>query len=191
MDMKCVSNLVSFEILGAVIGNSLIFSSVLFSQPRLADQSVMGLGEVFLWLLLLAGAPVARSYGERELSVLTWNVNGVKKFQSLPAEQSFFAQHDVILLQETFAYDDNDLFELVGYLGHHARAIPTDHGRNIWGQTTLFRTTSFADGFLEKLYSPCDWVLVSRWRQEGVPGLIVMNVYVPLHSRCAIVMEFS
>jgi exonuclease III len=121
----------------------------------------------------------------RDLRVLSWNVNGVKKFANFPAEQTFIAQHDVVLLQETFSRDDKDLFELRGFLGHHARAIPTDR-RNRWGQSTLFRTSTFADGFLERLPSPCDWLLLSRWRQPGCAGLIVMNVYIPLHSRCVL-----
>jgi exonuclease III len=119
----------------------------------------------------------------RDLRVLSWNVNGVKKFVNYPSEQRFFAQHDLILLQETFSREENELFELRRFLGHHARAIPTDR-RNRWGLSTLFRTTTFADGFLEQLPSPCDWLLLSRWRQPGCPGLIVMNIYAPLHSRC-------
>lgn len=120
---------------------------------------------------------------EREVRVVSWNVNGVKKFRHLPTQRAFLSGHDVILLQETFAYDDAELFELPGFLGHHARAIPTGNSRHRWGLTTLFRTSTFADGYLEKLFSPCDWLLASRWRQPGLPGLIVLNVYVPLHSR--------
>jgi hypothetical protein len=135
-------------------------------------------------LLLFVFLAVVSSTPTREFKVVSWNVNGVKKFRYLPTQQAFLSSHDVILLQETFSYEDEELFELPGFLAHHARAIPTGNSRHRWGLTTLFRTHSFADGFLEKLFSPCDWILISRWRQPGLPGLIVCNIYAPLHSRC-------
>ncbi len=141
---------------------------------------------MWLWWALLAllicDPGSASLIHEREVSVITWNVNGVKKLSYLPTALALLEQHDIALLQETFAYEDKDLLELRGFLGHHARAIPGER-RNLWGLTTLFRTKTFADGFLERISSPCDWVLVSRWRQPGLPGLTVINIYAPLHTR--------
>ncbi len=138
----------------------------------------------FSVLYLLVGLSSVDST-DRELRVLSWNVNGVRKFSNLPSELKFLEQHDVILLQETFAREDNELLELRGFLGNHARAVPTDQNRNRWGLSSLFRITTFADGFVERLPSPCDWILPSRWRQPGSPGLIVINLYIPVHSRYA------
>ena len=36
--------------------------------------------------------------------------------------------------------------------------------------------------FIE-LFSPCDWILISRWDRENSTGLIFLNVYVPVHTR--------
>jgi exonuclease III len=140
----------------------------------------------FLFFLLLGNRVLA---DDRELSVVSWNVNGVRKLSYLPSVVQFIQGHDVILLQETFAYDDKDLFELQGFLSHHVRALPGTR-RNLWGLSTLFRTRSFADGFLEKIDSSLEWVLVSRWRQPGFPGLLVVNIYAPLHSRFDFLLSY-
>jgi exonuclease III len=126
---------------------------------------------------------------DRELSIVSWNVNGVRKLSYLPSVVKFIQGHDVILLQETFAYDDKELFELQGFLSHHGRALPGTR-RNLWGLSTLFRTRAFADGFLEKIDSAMEWVLVSRWRQPGLPGLLIVNIYAPLHSRLGFYQRF-
>jgi hypothetical protein len=136
---------------------------------------------VILGFLVLSGLGLS-SANDRQLRVLSWNVNGVRKLSYLPAATNILQQHDVVLLQETFAYEDSELLELRGFLGHHARAIPGVR-RNLWGLTTLFRTSSFSDGYLEKVHSPCDWILLSRWRQPGSPGLMIINIYAPIHSR--------
>ncbi len=142
---------------------------------------------VLVILFILSSRGSSQPDSERSLRIVTWNVNGVRKFSHLPAIVSFIADHDLVLLQETFSYKDEELFELRGFLGHHARALPVDGSRNMWGLSTLFRTRSFSDGFLERISSPCDWVLVSRWRQPGQPGLMVLNIYAPLHSGLEII----
>jgi exonuclease III len=144
-------------------------------------------GTVFL--VLVGILAVATAGNTRDIRVITWNINGVRKLSYLPSVTNYLGKHDVVLLQETFSYEDKDLLELRGFLGHHARAIPGDR-RNLWGLSTLFRTRTFADGFLEKVFSPCDWVLVSRWRQPGLPGLTIVNIYAQLHSRFVHMLVF-
>ena len=89
------------------------------------------------------------SKSDVELSFLSWNVNGVKKFQYLPNEVRFMRSHDVIFLQETFSEDVLDLFELSGYLSHHLKAKLSTRGRNFWGLSTLFRRENFKNGTIE------------------------------------------
>lgn len=135
----------------------------------------------FVYILFVVGA-TSHGPGDREISVVTWNVNGVKKFRHLPHEVSFLGSHDIVLLQETFAKDDVELFELRGYYSHHTRALPRPGCRNVWGLSSFFRTLVFADGFWVKIFSPADWILVSRWKPSHQAGIVVVNVYVPVHT---------
>jgi exonuclease III len=141
-------------------------------------------GQMFLLLFFLAGV-AAGPVTERNLSIVTWNVNGVRKFDHLPSEVAFLRSHDVILLQETFSREDAELMELCGFVSHHARALPgqSEERRNIWGLSSFFRVEKFSDGYWEHLYSPLDWVICSRWKSPSSTGLIVVNVYIPLHTR--------
>jgi exonuclease III len=138
---------------------------------------------MFLWGCLVAlVAFVASQPTDRSLSVVTWNVNGIRKFRCLPTEVSYLANHDVVLIQETFSRDDTDLFEIRGFYSHHQRALPGSGGRNIWGLSTFFKTSSFTDGLWVKVFSPTEWILMSRLKKNGVPGLLVLNVYIPVHT---------
>jgi exonuclease III len=109
-------------------------------------------------------------------------VNGVRKFRHLPHEISFLKEHDVVLLQETFARSDSELLELSGFFSHHQRALPGNGYRNIWGVSSYFRQAAFADGFWTRVFSPVDWLLISRWQPGSEPGLVVLNVYIPVHT---------
>jgi hypothetical protein len=103
---------------------------------------------MFSSLLLLFLGVVAVSAVERNFSVVTWNVNGVRKFEFLPNEIAFLRSHDVVLLQETFSREDVELLELSGFSSHHARALPgqSEDRRNIWGLSSFFRLSSSATG---------------------------------------------
>jgi exonuclease III len=134
---------------------------------------------IFAALLLLW----AQQPDNRELSIASWNVNGVRKFRHLPHEVSYLASHDIVLLQETFSREDGELFELRGFYSHHQRALPRPGGRNIWGLSSFFKTTAFTDGFWLKIYSAADWLLISRWKSPGrAAGIMVINVYIPIHT---------
>ncbi len=139
---------------------------------------------MFFFLVLLVGATAAPA-DERDFSVVTWNVNGVRKFDFLHHEIAFLRSHDVVLLQETFTRDDSELLELHGFTSHHARALPgqSEDRRNIWGLSSFFRVDKFSDGYWEHLYSPLDWVICSRWKSPSSSGMIVVNAYIPLHTR--------
>jgi hypothetical protein len=75
--------------------------------------------------------------------------------------------------------------ELHGFTSHHARALPgqSEDRRNIWGLSSFFRVDKFSDGYWEHLYSPLDWVICSRWKSPSSSGMIVVNAYIPLHTR--------
>ena len=37
--------------------------------------------------------------------------------------------------------------------------------------------------FILELFTPCDWILASRWDRENTTGIVFMNVYIPAHTR--------
>jgi exonuclease III len=139
-------------------------------------------------MLLLCAALVSlvgvswQTPSERELSIVSWNVNGVRKFRNLPTEVSYLASQDVVLLQETFSREDNELLEIRGFYSHHQRALPRTGGHNVWGLSSYFKITTFTDGFWVKIFSPAEWLLISRMRTESGLGLLVCNVYMPVHT---------
>jgi exonuclease III len=137
----------------------------------------------FLWILLAVGASGApQNSVDRDLSVVSWNINGVRKFGHLPSEVAFLANQDIVLLQETFAREDSELLEIRGFYSHHSRALPRPGGRNVWGLSSYFKTSTFAAGFWVKIFVPADWILVSRWKTENSAGLMVVNAYIPAHT---------
>ncbi len=136
--------------------------------------------QMLSFLLLLACASAAPD--EREFSVVTWNVNGARKFNHLPSDVAFLREHDVILLQETFTRSDSELLELRGYQSHHARALPSPIGRNKWGLLSFFRVGCFSDGYWEQLFSPVDWLICSRWKSPTGASMTIVNVYIPMHT---------
>ncbi len=76
---------------------------------------------------------------------------------------------------------DARVFELQGYLAHHSLAIYTGR-RPSRGVTSLFKISSFVDGAIQRVHSPFDWTLVSRWSCPSQPGLIFINTYLPIHT---------
>jgi exonuclease III len=136
----------------------------------------------FFFLAHVASAVVIEDVTTRDLSVVTWNVNGVKKFRQHPSELKYLRDHDIVLLQETFSREDADLLELPGFYSHHMRALPRPGCRNIWGISSFFRVDAFQDGFWVKVFSPVEWLLISRWKTPAVTGITVLNVYVPIHT---------
>jgi hypothetical protein len=43
--------------------------------------------------------------------------------------------------------------------------------------STFFKMSSFTDGFIKREFSPCDWILISRWmRGTGLPGIIITKL---------------
>jgi exonuclease III len=171
-----MGSLLFFGILGDISLDCSIFMSIRYSSSRFYFQ-MLGL---LLLFSLAAAAP-----DDRVLSIVTWNVNGVRKFDYLPNEIAFLRSHDIVLLQETFTRDDAEFLELRDFSSHHARALPgqSEDRRNIWGLSSFFRVESFCDGYWEQLYSPMDWLICSRWKSPSNSGLIVLNAYIPLHTR--------
>ncbi len=132
--------------------------------------------------LLLFGTLWEANAVRVQLSVVSWNVNGASKFAYLTSERDFLRRHDVVFLQETFSRDDSYL-DLNGFRSHHIQARRSTGPKNFWGLSTFFKTSRFTDGFLKREFSPCDWILISRWtRGDGRPGIIFFNIYVPLHT---------
>jgi exonuclease III len=136
----------------------------------------------FFFLCVLCEFLLSTDGNEREVRIASWNVNGVRKFNRLPNELAFLREHDIVLLQETFSREDRFLLELNGFYSHHQRAIPGQGRRNVWGLSSFFKVTKFADGFWTKVFSPVDWLLISRWTPKDAPGIFVFNTYVPAHT---------
>ncbi len=130
-----------------------------------------------LWFLFLCSVSV-----EIKLSVVSWNVNGAAKFSYLPAEREFLRSHDVVFLQETFSRE-NTLLDLAGFCSHHVMARRSTGTKTFWGLSTFLKTSKFVDGYIKREFSPCDWILISRWmRGAARPGIIFFNVYIPVHT---------
>ncbi|MCU0401470.1 MAG: endonuclease/exonuclease/phosphatase family protein [Algoriphagus sp.] len=136
----------------------------------------------FLFFVFVACVASTNDGGARNLSIVTWNVNGIRKFNHRPAELNFLRGHDIVLLQETFSRDNSELLELRGFYSHHARALPRPGSRNVWGLSLFFRVDAFSDGFWVKIFSPVEWLLISRWKTSSVTGVTVINVYIPAHT---------
>jgi exonuclease III len=133
------------------------------------------------WWLLFGLIQIVTSI-EIRLTVVSWNVNGASKFAYLPAEREFLREHDVVFLQETYSRE-NSLLDLSDFRSHHSLARQSTGPKPFWGLSTFFRTSSFVHGYIKREYSPCDWILVSRWtRGSAQPGIVFLNIYVPIHT---------
>jgi exonuclease III len=138
---------------------------------------------VFTWqgLLLALNWLVIPSFAVK-FSCVTWNVNGVSKLRDFVFSTSWLGDYDVIFLQETYSTTDDNVIQLSGYLGHHSLAAYTGR-RPSRGVSSLFRIESFVDGALQRITTPFDWVVASRWAAAQQPGLTFINVYLPVHTR--------
>ncbi len=114
-------------------------------------------------------------------SGVTWNLNGVAKLNDNVLSTVWLRDYDVIYLQETYSLSEENAFELPGYLAHHSMAIYTGR-RPSRGVTSLFRINAFVDGAIQRIFSPFDWTVVSRWSRPSQPGLLFVNTYLPIHS---------
>ncbi len=108
---------------------------------------------------------------------ISWNVNGVSKLKLKNHELSFLASFDIVLLQETFSTTREETLELHGFIPHHQLGR-----RHQWGLTSLLRINAFVGGTLHRVPCPFDWMIVSRWRRTLDIGLVIINVYVPVHT---------
>jgi hypothetical protein len=45
------------------------------------------------------------------------------------------------------------------------------------------RITSFMGGSIRRIPCPVDWIVVSRWQLSTDVGLMLINVYLPIHSK--------
>jgi hypothetical protein len=88
---------------------------------------------------------------------------------------------DFVFLQETLHTAPDSCLLLEGFVGHHTLASVTG-GRPSQGLSSFFRIEAFADGCLSRLTTVVDWILVTRWAKPMSPGLLFINVYIPLHS---------
>ncbi len=138
---------------------------------------------VFTWPnLLLTLAWFSVSCHAVKLSCVTWNVNGVSKLRDFVFSTAWLQDYDVIFLQETYSTTDDNVIQLSGYLGHHSLATYTGR-KPSRGVSSLFRIESFVDGALQRITSPFDWVVVTRWAAAQQPGLTFINVYLPIHTK--------
>ncbi len=138
----------------------------------------------FVTFILLLGSFQIRmtlSNHTRSLRVVTWNVNGATKLRQMPPERDFLASFDLILLQETYTLSPELAFELDGFIPHHQLGRYTTR-RPSWGLTTLWKIDAIVGGVLCRIPSPADWIVVSRWKWGSDVGLMVVNIYLPIHT---------
>ncbi len=120
------------------------------------------------------GAPVS-------FKCVTWNVNGAEKLKTSENDRKFLAEFDVIFLQETFSGTPESVVDFDGFIPHHQLGRPTLR-RFQWGLSTLMKITSFVGGSIRRIACPVDWMIVSRWQRSTDVGLMLINVYLPVHS---------
>ncbi len=130
-------------------------------------------------LCLLGLAPILGAPASFKL--VTWNVNGAEKLKTSESDRKFLADHDIIFLQETYSGTPESALDLDGFIPHHQLGRPTLR-RFQWGLSTLMKITAFVGGSIRRIACPVDWMIVSRWQTPTDVGLIMLNVYLPVHS---------
>jgi hypothetical protein len=96
-------------------------------------------------------------------------------------ELNFLTSFDIVFLQETYLGTRDSVLDLDGYIPHHQLGRQTPR-RYQWGVTTLMRIEAFAGSVICRIPSPVDWIVASRWRHESDIGLVMINIYHPVHS---------
>ncbi len=115
------------------------------------------------------------------LKAVSWNINGVEKLHLYQHERDFLASFDVVLLQETFSLSLDAAHDIPGFIPHHQLGRYTTR-RPQWGVSTLWRIDAIVGGTLLRVSCPFEWIVVSRWKMPTDIGLLVVNVYLPVHS---------
>jgi exonuclease III len=135
---------------------------------------------VLFVLLLASGADSNDS--ELRLSAVTWNVNGAAKFDTSFPDREYVGDFDVILLQETYVLSPENGLDLPGFIPFHTLGKTTGHKPH-WGLSTLLKIESFVGGALLRIPSPYDWIQITRWRPPSDKGILLINIYVPVHTK--------
>jgi exonuclease III len=134
------------------------------------------LGMLFFALSIFCFFSVAE-LAPLSLRCLSWNVNGVAKLKLKQHEMHLMLSHDVVLLQETFCSTRESVLDLPGFIPHHQLGR-----RHQWGLSSFMRIEAFTGGTLHRVPCPFDWMVVSRWRRESDLGLVIVNIYLPVHT---------
>ncbi len=140
---------------------------------------------VFSYLVILVGLITwARAIPPVEwpLKAVSWNINGATKFRNLFPEQQYLKSFDAVLLQETFSTDETAVYEIDGFIAFHSLARFTG-GRPQWGMTSLIKIPSIVGGRLYPVPTPSEWILACRWVRPSGLGVLIVNIYIPIHSK--------
>ncbi len=132
---------------------------------------------------LLAGGTLSSGAPET-FKCVSWNVNGVEKLRASRNDLQFLASFDVIFLQETYSGTAEAVLDIDGFIPHHQLGRPTPRRPNHhqWGVSTLMKIEAFVGGVIRRIPSPVDWLVVSRWCQSSDVGIVMVNIYLPVHS---------
>jgi exonuclease III len=140
------------------------------------------MGEHALFLMVtIVTTILIRATLSINLNAVSWNINGVEKLHPYQHERDFLASFDVVLLQETFSLTTDATHDIPGFIPHHQLGRYTTR-RPQWGVSTLWRIDAIVGGTLLRIPCPFEWIVVSRWRLPTDIGLLVVNVYLPIHS---------
>ncbi len=137
-----------------------------------------------IWLVLVAVISCVRATPPVEwpLKAVSWNLNGARKFRNLFPERQYLESFDIVLLQETFSTDETAVYELDSFISFHSLARFTG-GRPQWGMTSLVKIPSIIGGRLYPLPVPSEWMLACRWVRPSGLGVVIVNIYIPVHSK--------
>jgi exonuclease III len=135
----------------------------------------------FLLFLTLGSWIFISDSNSVKLNAVSWNLNGVDKLQLYQHERDLLASYDIVLLQETFSLTADAAYNIPGFIPHHQLGRYTTR-RPQWGVSTFWRINAIVGGILLRLPSPFEWIVVSRWKSPNDIGLLVVNVYLPIHT---------
>jgi exonuclease III len=144
-------------------------------MSRQSDWRCLWLVPVFLLCAFTAQAAPPR------LKCVTWNVNGAGKLKSMVDELTFLSSFDIIFLQETFTGSIESALDIPGFIPHHQLGRSAPRGTR-WGLSTFLKIDAFVGGVICRIPSPVDWLVASRWRMDTNLGLLLVNVYLPVHT---------
>jgi exonuclease III len=85
----------------------------------------------------------------RQLSGITWNVNGVAKIRLSEPSIELLREVDFVFVQETYSRSEQECLAIDGFTGHHSFSAASFR-KPRWGVSSLFKIETFALGSITR-----------------------------------------